>query len=99
MTRTIFTALAVFLFLNGAANAQTMCAPWEKLAANLKAEYAEKPISNGIVNNGSLIQVFASKNGSWSLVMTDPRGISCLIATGESWENMPEEIEEEGGGA
>jgi hypothetical protein len=36
--------------------------------------------------------VFVSKKGTWTLVMTNARGISCVIGAGDSWENAPREV-------
>ena len=44
----------------------------------------------GLASNGSMIEIFASPNGSWTIVMTQPDGVTCLMAAGESWEDLPQ---------
>jgi hypothetical protein len=40
----------------------------------------------GLAQPGQVIEVFASSNGSWTMVMTMPDGKACLIAAGDNWE-------------
>ena len=30
-----------------------------------------------------------STNGSWSILLTGPNGRSCLVAAGDSWQQLP----------
>lgn len=30
-----------------------------------------------------------NKTGSWTVLITQPNGMSCIAASGESWEQMP----------
>ncbi len=43
----------------------------------------------GLTVSGGIIEVFASKEGTWTMVITQPNGTSCLIAVGQDWENLP----------
>ena len=44
------------------------CAPRDEFAKHLATNYKEKSQSIGVTNDGSLFEVFASDNGSWSLL-------------------------------
>ncbi len=47
-------------------------------------------MSQGLSAKGTLLEVFATKNGSsWTLVETLPIGVSCVRATGEAWAGAP----------
>ena len=36
------------------------------------------------------MQIFASKTGqTWTVVLTTPAGLSCIVAEGTRWENLP----------
>lgn len=70
---------------------QMACEMRAKITKTLKKEYAELPISAGLDNAGRMIEVFASEKGSWTILITMPTGVSCLMATGESW--MRRELE------
>ncbi len=51
--------------------------------------YSEIPVAMGLASNGGVIEVLASENGSWTLLVTMPDGTSCVLAAGESWEALP----------
>jgi hypothetical protein len=75
------------------ANAETgtrACAPYAKLRKALQGKYGEDPVAFGVHANGSLMQVFASDAGdTWTVVMTSPKGISCIVADGNDWHVLP----------
>jgi hypothetical protein len=74
------------------AQAQAVCGDRGDVATKLQQGYAEKPISMGLANNGSVIEVFASNSGTFTIVVTTPTGQSCLVAAGENWEDLPEVV-------
>ena len=69
------------------ASAQTTCDDRAKLVNQLLENYAEFPVSMGLASDGTVIEVFTSARGTWTLLVTHPNGQSCLVATGESWES------------
>lgn len=92
--RRYLTATSTALILGSiltapAALAQPVCGAHNTVSENLKEAYAEAPISMGVTTGGGIIEVFASDEGSWTMVITQPNGVSCLIAVGQSWENLP----------
>jgi len=78
-----------FAFAVVPARAQGTCAAYDDLAAHLDKKYGEHPVNWGLSSDGNLVEVFASDSGSWTVVVTNPRGISCIRATGESWSVAP----------
>ena len=42
----------------------------------------------GLVSNSGVMEVYVSTQGSWTIVVTSSKGTSCVIAAGESWEDM-----------
>jgi hypothetical protein len=44
------------------------------------------PVGIGLAQPGQVLEVFASSNGSWTMVMTMPDGKACLIAAGDNCE-------------
>ena len=58
--------------------------------ANLKMNYSETPVSMGLASNGAMIEVFTSDKATFTILMTYPSGLSCMIAAGENWEAVPE---------
>ncbi len=89
MIRTLIALLVAALLAGFAAmpsRAQGTCAPRTDLARLLSQRHDETPVALGLASNGNLMEVFASRLGeTWTLVMSMPNGISCVIAAGESW--------------
>ena len=42
----------------------------------------------GLTDKGAVLEVFASKNGSWTFLVTMPSGLTCVVASGQSWESL-----------
>ncbi len=83
-------ALALGLLINTAATAQAqaVCLPHEDLKEQLYANFSEAPAAIAIANNGALVQLYAKRDrSSWTLVMTRPGGLSCVLVAGEDWKN------------
>ena len=77
------------VLLAPAALAQPVCGLHQSISDSLKKSYTEAPVSMGLTVSGGIIEVFASKEGTWTMVITQPNGTSCLIAVGQNWENLP----------
>jgi hypothetical protein len=45
------------------------------------------------------LELFASSNGSWTILLSAPTGKSCMIATGEAWHALSERTRTPAGGA
>ena len=82
--------------LPGSAGAQMVCGERSVMVDGLLKNYAEAPVSIGLASNGSVIEVFASPDRSWTIVMTRPNGLSCVVAAGEGWEDLPTQIADTG---
>lgn len=66
------------------------CTQRAEVIGHLSNKYAEKPVALGLANNGGVLEVLSSKkNGSWTIIITMPSGVSCMVAAGENWENVP----------
>ena len=72
-----------------AALAQPVCGSHQSISDSLKKSYTEAPVPMGLTASGGIIEVFASQEGTWTIVITQPNGTSCLIAVGLDWENLP----------
>jgi len=92
--RTICAATVAALVLFAASytpahsQSQPPCAKAAKLRASLTQTYAEVPVAAGVGDTGVLVEVFASREGSFTIVVTHPTGISCLLATGRDFMTM-----------
>lgn len=68
-----------------------VCTDRHTVLSHLSQEYSETPVAMGVANNGGVIEILSSKSGkSWTIILTMPNGVSCMIAAGENWEDLPE---------
>ena len=86
---TVVAAGALTLSTYMPANAAMACGPHKKLTKALTGKYKEARKGLGLVASRRVMEVFVSESGSWTLVMTDLNGVSCIIAAGHSWEDAP----------
>ena len=71
--------------------AQPACTLRDEVLKQLKTRFSESPVAFGLANNGSVVEVLANEQGAtWTIIITTPSGVSCLIAAGEGWESMPQ---------
>ncbi len=83
-------ALALLLAVVAQASAQSVCATHARVAKQLESRFAEAPIAIGLASNGGVIELFSTGDGStWTIVLTLPDGMSCVMATGQGWESLP----------
>jgi len=74
------------ILVGGAVTAQMACAPRDELAAELARDYHETPRGSGIMADGSaLMEIYAAETGSWTVIITRPDGLACVVATGDGW--------------
>lgn len=66
------------------------CAPRAGLVTKLEADYGETLSARGLQNPNGLLEVFASKeSGSFTVLISRPDGISCILSTGTHWMVEP----------
>lgn len=98
-TRWLVIAIAALIGLTLAAikaHAAPQCAPHAAVVAGLAKKYSETVVAMGMTGIGTMIEVFASPSGTWTIVQTEPRGISCLMASGGYFETVRESLPPEG---
>lgn len=83
--------LAALLLSACAAQAAPTCDRRPEVLRQLEDRYSEKPVAIGIANNGGLIELLTTPDGrTWTIVITLPSGMTCLVAAGEDWESYPQ---------
>ena len=65
------------------------CGDHAQITDRLGEEYAELRIGIGRIDDGRLIEIFASPGGTWTLLVTWPNGATCLFAWGDGWQGLP----------
>ena len=88
MRRTV--VLLIVLFASFPAIAQQVpCAEREATLRKLAKNYGENQVALGLTSDGNVLEVLASDNGTWTIIVTTPQGRSCGVASGEAWSNAP----------
>jgi hypothetical protein len=73
------------------------CAPRPMVLERLANSYGETRQSIGLGSNNAVIEVFSSaETGSWTITVTKPDGVTCLVASGRSFENLSEALPPQG---
>ena len=81
---------AVSLFnLTGEASAALQCGKHDDIAKVLAAKFKETRRVMGVVNAKAVMELFMSPQGTWTMLVTDTAGTSCITASGEEWQEVP----------
>ncbi len=77
---------AALVLASSSAFAAPQCNSRGKVLELLSKKYSEAPVAVGVTNNGGLVEVLSTGDGNtWSMIITSPQGMSCLVAAGEGW--------------
>src|SRR5262245_21726985 len=68
------------------------CADRSALIGQLQDKYYEQAQGVGMTGSGAVMELMTSDKGTWSLIVTMPNGKSCLIATGDDWQQIPVKV-------
>ena len=80
------------LLVAGQADARVACNTREEVVKALSQQFAEVPVVHGITQSGQLMEMFASTEGTWTLILSLPTGQSCLIANGDDFDVGGQEV-------
>ncbi len=84
----ILLTFGALSFAPGPAAAQgvpSACAKRDALLSQLANRYGEVPVAIGVAD-GRLVELLTAKDGdTWTIILTNPQGVSCLIASGDGW--------------
>lgn len=70
--------------------AQTACAPRGDIVEKLKEKYGEDQRGMGLGGKEAVIELWSSEEtGSWTIMMTRPNGVTCILGAGDSWMDAP----------
>lgn len=69
------------------------CGNRDLVVERLTEKYGESRQSIGMAPKGRVVEVFASlETGTWTITVTMPNGITCLVASGQSFEKVEEPV-------
>lgn len=98
MKKTMFAITAGFCVLaltctSAMAQQFRNCAPRDVVVERLAEGYGESRQSIGIGAQGAVVEVFASnETGTWTITVTNTSGLTCLVASGQSFETLAEAL-------
>lgn len=92
MLKSLLLSTALVL-ASASAMAAPQCNSRETVLQLLAQKYSEAPVAVGVANNGGLVEVLSTGDGqTWSIIITSPKGMSCLVAAGEGWRMFEEQM-------
>ncbi|WP_112811796.1 hypothetical protein [Ensifer sp.] len=90
LARAVMLAAAVTAHPNPAASqVAASCAQRSEVIEFLLRQYQERPAGIGLINPHAVMEFYAADSGTWTLVVTDVNGRSCVVLAGKSWEVLP----------
>lgn len=84
--------LAITALAATPAMASPICAPHATLITLLAQEYGESRQIIALDNSGSVVELFASEGGTWTLTVTAPGGETCFVAAGPNYQHVNEPL-------
>lgn len=76
---------------------QRNCGARQQIVETLAERYGESRQSIGLGSNNQVVEVFASlETGTWTITVTMPNGMMCLVASGQSYESVTEPVPAKG---
>ncbi len=63
-----------------------VCLPRPAAVVQLYNNYGEQVKEAGVTDHGNAVaELFVSKSGSWTFLLTRADGMSCIISSGKDW--------------
>ena len=73
--------------------AAPQCAPRDGVLTALTQKYGETRRGIGLAGTEQVMELFANADsGSWTITVTLPDGMMCLVATGQAFESLTEAL-------
>ncbi len=85
-TLLIATFVACAAFVPASAKSQQICGDRAKIISHLGSDYKESRSGMGLAASGTVIELFTADSGTWTMLMTAPGGRTCVMGSGEGWE-------------
>lgn len=77
--------------------AQPRCAPHDQVAQKLAETFGEARRAMGLAADNTVMELYAAETtGSWTLTVTLPNGLTCLVAAGTTFEALSDPLPAKG---
>jgi hypothetical protein len=85
--------LGVIMAHQAAYSQQANCGQRSQVIERLESKYGETRRSIGLAANNGVVEIYASAaSGTWTIIMTLPNGMTCLVAAGNAFEPVDEAL-------
>jgi hypothetical protein len=72
--------------LSSPAEAATVCGDRGAILKRLEERHHETRQGLGLSSDGAVFEVLVAPDGGWTILATDPKKGTCVIAIGEAWQ-------------
>jgi ABC-type Mn2+/Zn2+ transport system permease subunit len=84
-------ALLLLALMTTPALAAPQCGVTADVVTSLAVNYGEALQSSGLAQDGTVMGLYASpETGTWTLTVTLPNGMTCLVAAGRDYMAAPQ---------
>ena len=88
-----FGICAMFLAAQQTQAQSRNCAEHAVVVERLAERFGESRQSIGLAADNAVVEVFASLDtGSWTITVTQPGGLTCLVAAGQAYQYLNEPL-------
>lgn len=90
LIRAALASALVYAMMTLAARPDTLaCAPRDDLAQTLLDKWGETSLFEGLAaDHKAALQIFARRDGTWTLAIVTPDGQACPVASGDLWQGF-----------
>lgn len=100
MTKFMTLAVTAIFFASTAGAQSGNCASHDAVVERLAAGYGEARQSIAMGANNTVVEVFASlETGTWTITVTQAGGPTCLVASGNAYQQMSGDLPNTDSGA
>lgn len=82
------TVMLCLTSIAAVASTVLQCNKRNDLVKILNSKYSEQLSGFGVSGQHNIVEVFVSESGSWTILMSNTIGMSCIIAAGQAWEKQ-----------
>lgn len=68
--------------------AEIVCAPSAEMRDRLTRDYGATLTGTGLRDQDSVMELWSSDRGDWTLVVAYATGQRCIVAMGEAWDSL-----------
>ena len=92
----IFGLAAMIAGTSADAFAQPLrCGERAQIVQLLSEVFKERQRGFGLIGNQTLIELFLAPSGSWTILSTGRSGVTCIVASGHAWQEIPRGLGQE----